>query len=290
MKNKAVVIDGKKLPRTRLPYNWYEFGWIRNVEEEEHINFCNTSIYQILPLKYLIKVLLNKKLRFNNILKSWEDPYELFFLKQNISLEGKSIASTLSEQCKNLYGQCWSLNEDSDAMWRIYSRDKEGVRIKTSIIKMIKALDQARGMLFVGAYFGKVEYKDKNSILKWMEQKLKEGSGELFKALTDSLFIKRFEFVHENEVRFIINNVKSESYDNIYDDHIDLKVDPFDFIEEIALDPRIGEEDFKDLKFLLSTIAKDIPIHKSDLYSFSSEQYNISYTPLQIELIQHNKE
>ncbi len=282
MKNKAVIIDGKKLPRTILPYNWHELGEIRNVVDEAQSNFCNTSIYQILPLKYLIKVLLNKKMRFNNILKSWEDPYELFFLKQNISVEGKSIASILSEQCKNLYGQCWSLNEDSDAMWRIYSSDKEGVRIKTSIIKMIQVLDQTRGMQFVGSYFGRVEYKNKNSILEWMEQKLKEGNGKLFRALTDSLFIKRLEFSHENEVRFIIDNSNSESYDNIYDDHIDMKVDPFDFIEEIALDPRLDEADFKDLKFLLSKIAKDIPIHKSDLYSFSSEQYNISHTPLHI--------
>lgn len=288
-----VIVAKKNKPKIMPPYNWYELGSIRNVSEEEQIQFCNTSIYQILPVKYLIKILLNERLRFNNILKSWEDPYELFFLKQDISIEGTSIASLISKQRQNLYGQCWSLNKDSDAMWRIYSFDKEGVRIKTSLIKMIQVLNQTRGMGFVCAYFGKVEYKDKKSILEWMNQRLQGGSGELFKSFTDSLFIKRIEFMHENEVRFIISNSNdesNESYDNIYDDHIDMKVDPFNFIDEIALDPRLNEEDFEERKYLLSKIAKSIPIHKSDLYSFSSQNYDIPLTPLQIEVIVHDKQ
>lgn len=103
--NIDVIVTKKKKPKILPPYNWYELGSIRNVSEEEQIQFCNTSIYHILPVKYLIKILLNERLRFNNILKSWEDPYELFFLKQDISIEGKSIASLISQQRQNLYGQ-----------------------------------------------------------------------------------------------------------------------------------------------------------------------------------------
>ena len=175
-------------------------------------------------------------------------------------------------------------------MWRIYSSDKEGVRIKTSLIKMIQVLNQTRGMRFVYPYFGKVEYKDKKGVLEWMNQRLQGGSGELFKSFTDSLFIKRIEFMHENEVRFIISNSHEESNDNIYDDHIDMKIDPFNFIDEIALDPRLNEEDFEERKILLSKIARNIPIHKSDLYSFSSQNYDIPKTPLQIEVIVHDKQ
>ena len=292
MKKYDAIITKKKLPKNMPPYNWYELGSIRNVPEDEQINFCNTPIYQILPVKYLIKILLNEKLRFNNIMKSWEDPYELFFLKQNISVERESVASLISKLRQNLYGQSWSLNKDSDAMWRIYSFDKEGVRIKTSFLKMIQVLNQTRGMLFVYPHFGKVEYKDKKSILEWMNQRLQEGSGKLFTTLTDSLFIKRIEFMHENEVRFIIsnNNTEStESYENIYDDHIDMKIDPFNFIDEIALDPRLNDEDFEERKILLSKIAKNIPILKSDLYSFNSQNYDIPHSPLQVEVIVHDK-
>lgn len=291
MKKYGAIITKGKLPKNMPPYNWYELGSIRNVPEEEQIKFCNTPIYQILPIKYLIKILLNKKLRFNNILKSWEDPYELFFLKQNFSIEGRSIASIISEQRKALYGQCWSLNKDSDAMWRIYSHNKDSVRIKTSFLKMIQVLNQARGMLSIrSTYFGRVEYKNQKNILEWMNQILQGGSGNLFTSLADSLFIKRSEFIHENEVRFIINSsTRTAEDENIHDDHIDMKVDPFIFIDEIALDPRLNDEDFEERKILLSKIAKNIPIHKSDLYSFNSQNYNIPYTPLQVEIIVHDK-
>lgn len=72
------------------PYNWYELGPIRNVSEEDQLEFCNKPIYQILPVKYLIKIIRNQKLRFNNIVRSWEDPYELFLLKQNIEIDSWS--------------------------------------------------------------------------------------------------------------------------------------------------------------------------------------------------------
>lgn len=178
-------------------------------------------------------------------------------------------------------------------MWRIYSHDKGSVRIKTSFLKMIQVLNQTRGMPFVYAYFGKVDYKDRESLLEWMNQRLLGGSGVFIKSIIDSLFIKRLEFIHENEVRFIISNNKSEStkaYDNIYDDHIDMKVDPFNFIEEITLDPRLNDEEFEESKNNLSKIAKDIPIHKSDLYSFNSRNRNIPQTPLYIEAIVHEKQ
>lgn len=47
-----------------------------------------------------------------------------------------------------------------------------------------------------------------------------------------------------------------------------MQVDPFNFIEEIALDPRLSDEDFEDRKILLSSITGSVPICKSDLYSF----------------------
>ena len=38
-------------------------------------------VYKYIPLKYLLSMLKNKKLRIDKI-TTWEDPYENFFLKE----------------------------------------------------------------------------------------------------------------------------------------------------------------------------------------------------------------
>lgn len=91
------------------PYNCAELGFIKNVPMTEQSAFCSTPVYQILPVKYLIKVFRNKMLRFNNILQAWEDPYELFMFKQKFTIEGFSNCSISLDLQKKYYGQCWSL-------------------------------------------------------------------------------------------------------------------------------------------------------------------------------------
>lgn len=76
-------------------------------------------------------------------------------------MEGRSYKERLNHQCMRYYGQCWSLTKDSDAMWRIYSNHKDGVRIKTTVGKLISELEQTRGMIAVVPYFGKVKYYSK---------------------------------------------------------------------------------------------------------------------------------
>ena len=201
-----IVVDEKGKPKDMPPYNWYELDSIKNVSEDGQIAFCNKPIYQILPVKYLIKIIRNQKLRFNNIMRSWEDPYELFLLKQNIEIESWPKNHFSFRLLNNYYGQCWSLTEDSDAMWRI----KESVRIKTSVIKIINVLDQTRGMKRYVPYFGKVDYKNTVGVVDWMKEALEGGSGNLLKAFADSLFIKRSELAHENEVRFIVSKPINE--------------------------------------------------------------------------------
>ena len=264
-------------------YNWKELGLAKNVADEQQKEFCDTSIYQILPVKYLLKILRNQSLRFNNIVISWEDPYELFLLKQKIHIEGRGESVCNTRLLYNYYGQCWSLQRESDAMWRIYSRDREGVRIKTSVLKMIKVLDQTRGMMWTCPLFGRVSYHTQNEISDWINMVSENGSGNMYSSFSESLFIKRSEFEHENEVRFIILNGNLENDPvpkNVHSDHIEMPIDPYDFIEEIALDPRLSDDDFLDRKTVLSSICKNIPISKSDLYAFESKDLYLKETPM----------
>ena len=65
----------------------------------------------------------------------WDDPFENFFLRSRVrGPNGEEIS--IESIAENWYGQCWTLNEDTDAMWRIYSHDKEGVKVRTTIRKL----------------------------------------------------------------------------------------------------------------------------------------------------------
>ena len=53
-------------------------------------------------------------------------------------------------------------------MWRIYSPDKESVRIKTTVGKMIEVLNQTRGMMWIEPIFGVVKYLPQDKITEWL--------------------------------------------------------------------------------------------------------------------------
>lgn len=75
-------------------------------------------IYKYIPLKYVLQMLKSRQMYFSKV-KSWEDTYENFFLKQDFRIDGKMLsADNLAE---HVYGQSWTLLAESDAMWRIYS-------------------------------------------------------------------------------------------------------------------------------------------------------------------------
>jgi len=53
----------------------------------------------------------------------WDDPFENFLYQAHLeSADGNPVSITGLRM--RLYGQCWSLLPESDAMWRIYSPEK----------------------------------------------------------------------------------------------------------------------------------------------------------------------
>ena len=84
-------------------------------------------MYKYIPLEYVLNMLETKVMRFDNI-KRWEDVYENFVNNEEIRL----LKSSKEEMFPSVYyGQSWTVQEESDAMWRIYSRDKNAVRVQT---------------------------------------------------------------------------------------------------------------------------------------------------------------
>lgn len=261
-------------------YNILELGEVKNVEMKDYKEFFSTSIYMILKLDYLLNIFKNNELYFSNIYQSWEDPYELFLLRHNCYVDGVLIRDHYLKVAKRMYGQSWSLLRDSDALWRIYSRDKMSVRIKTSFGKMLNVIKQASGIMWCAPGFGKVKYMNINDINMWVNDLVEQGTGVYDMSFMNSLFIKRNEFLHEQEIRFVLWLSGESSYKNTFSLH----VNPFDLIEEIAFDPRLKENEYQSKKKDINTIIENkIPIIKSDLYAFDKLTIDLKSTPIVLE-------
>lgn len=275
-------------------YNERELGPIRNCRKLKYPNVLDIPIYQYLPFEYALQVVESRKIRFGNIWDSWEDSYELFMHKQEYIYNGVSISDKLQEQGSNTYGQCWSLTKETDAMWRIYSPQKNSVRIQTTIGKMIQVLDQTRGMTeiegdkVVASYqtsFGFVRYRERQVIDRWIVFHQNIGLMELFEKCLNSCFIKRNEFSHENEFRFIISthNFSNSCNPIIHRKELFLPITLESFIDEIVFDPRLSEDSYRQNKSKLLAKCNSLNITKSQLYDFSKNTILIVDKPIQLK-------
>ena len=167
-------------------------------------------VYKYIPLKYLILLVENKELRIDKVSK-WEDPYENFFLKSNFykyaSFYKKNIQVHTDDIINRTYGQSWTMREESDAMWRIYSNkgDIENIAIRVKIkidnlFNIVYTSDECMATTSIGP----VNYKTDDEITHWM-QGLNNIDSEFPNFAEQSLFIKRIPFAHEEEVRIIIS-------------------------------------------------------------------------------------
>lgn len=244
-------------------------------------------VYKYIPLKYLILLVVNKKLRIDKVAK-WEDPYENFFLKSNFytyaSFYKKNIQVHTDDIRNRTYGQSWTMKEESDAMWRIYSNNDDIKNINKNDIKSINEddikniavririkIDNLFNIVYTSdecmatTSIGRINYMTDDEITNWM-QGLGNINSEFPKYAEQSLFIKRIPFAHEEEVRIIISkDTQTPAEEFLLYDIPDLNV-----IEEFTLDPRLEEKGEKKIIQKLEDIGVDShKIKKSSLYEFT---------------------
>jgi len=214
-----------------------------NFTEEEH----DKPIYRIISLKRLTELFDSSK---NTLVHPslWEDPYENFILKSKVKLLSGEIAEYTYHE--NFYGQCWTLNQSSDAMWRIYSKDNHGIRIKTTVRKLLSSL------YYGGAHkpdmsciVGKVQYLSQEKLEHFANNIYSNGSLKkeyLFK----SLLVKRKAFSHEKEVRVLYYDMKR----NVDGQVFNYELNPHEFIEQLMVDPRLSVKDANEFKTKIKKI------------------------------------
>ena len=243
------------------------------VEHFKHRNYLyldnldkDTPIYRVLPFETLLELLNESKLTLVKT-KLWEDPYENYLLKCNAFLsDGTPVGiEHLQEQ---LFGQCWTLTPESDALWRIYSYETKGIRIKTTINKLFNVVfDKHSRSSLINSFIGKVRYASKQAIQNHFSQPqnttpiMSDTSAQL---MIDAQLWKRAEFQHENEIRvlYYVDSRHNDRLSNIKK----FDIIPNDLIDEITLDPRIAERNRHIYTETLKKLGYTGAISKSELY------------------------
>jgi hypothetical protein len=100
------------------------------------MSHIDRPVYRIISVKRVIELFQRRQ---NVLVKPslWDDPFENFILNSHILIEGRKL--TLRSR-NYVYGQCWTRHAASDAMWRIYSPEKNGVRIRSTPRRLAEGL------------------------------------------------------------------------------------------------------------------------------------------------------
>ena len=227
----------------------------------------DTPIYRVFTKHWLFEALKDSK---NTLVKPklWDDPFENFIFN-SVAHTKSGTGVHFSTIRENYYGQCWTLSsEESDALWRIYSPNKDGFRIKSTIRKLFDTFYDTKHKWAMLAFFvGKIDYQKEIDIRRFfenpdnLEQFVFDTSGN---GQVETLLIKRMEFKHENELRLIFSAHK---------DWYDISIDTYDFpidinlhYEEILADPRMDNGDYNNVVRELKNLGYVNSIEKSNLY------------------------
>ncbi len=226
-------------------------------------------IYRIVSIERLIELYKKKE---NTLLNpdTWDDPYENFILKSKVRMASGEIREYGFHT--HFYGQCWSLHKASDAMWRIYSKDQCGVRIRTTVRKLANSLsDSGVKLPDVTCYIGKVRYLTSKDLKDYSNSAylVYEDGSFAVDGLFKSLLVKRKAFSHEKEVRLIYGDVTS---DNSTNNMFVYKFDPHQTIDQLMLDPRLTYSQYIENKSRIKTEAEaKCKIMRSLLYAAPEE-------------------
>lgn len=137
------------------------------------------------------------------------DPFEGSYTKHNKEMRQQIYQGDIPEEVlrslyefvrnnrQNIMLSCWHRNEhESAAMWRLYSRESDGIAIRTDFDSLSKSLTGV-----ADTYIGSVSYVDYTSTF------IREDN------LLAPFIYKRKSFEHEREVRALIARLPSHNGD-----------------------------------------------------------------------------
>ena len=233
------------------------------------------KLYKFIPFKYVKRILENSSMPIKRI-DGWEDCYENYFLKNNFVIGINPF--DLKKISRKFYGLCFSILEESDAMWRIYSDvkglssgrmdalDNVGIRIcvrPEQLYQMVPVRTDVKGM----SYIQRVRYTTKANMESEMAAANPYDLNGIADKIKASFFTKRIEFSHEKEVRYIFVTSRYHKAKSI-----DMSLNPLAFFEEFTVDPRLTKSQFCEIRKELTKLGVALEkINQSSLYKFDQK-------------------
>ena len=216
------------------------------------------NLYRYISLAQFISMVESKKIFLNKV-KNWEDPWEVPDDQIPLQLADGSIEQHDSLIAATTVGQCWTYEKDSDAMWRIYSPDRQGIMIEANANSFMEINNLREAVLAKVMY-----YSDKESYIK-LRNEISENFSYQY---AGDMALKRDAFKHENEIRLL---VCLQMYGDIKEalevKNMSFEFDPLSFIKSITFDPRADDWYVNTMKLYCYSKGFTCPIEKSSLYS-----------------------
>ena len=140
---------------------------------------------------------------------SWDDTYEAFHVREIIRNTLKGNFPTIADRMldalvehthQSMYAQCWTTLQESDALWRIYSPERDGVRISVNREQLVDYLRRQIPTLVSD----RVSYCAAKEVVGRINHSFRQQlrTGVPLRVLLDRAYLyKRLEFNHEHEFR-----------------------------------------------------------------------------------------
>ncbi len=243
----------------------------RYYEEGRAKNFINgltrdDILYRYFPLDRFLKMLSDRQWALVKF-SEWEDPFENFVYSAQVTSKA-GIPVDLTNLRDSVFGQCWSLHQETDALWRIYSPNKSAVKVRVRASALFDSLYGTGEGTVLHLFFGKVMYKCVADIEALMKDQAAIHKG-LFSTdgagMIEYLLVKREEFSHENEARLIYQTETRDPRNK--DKMLIFPLDPNSIVEEVVLDPRLSDSDATQTRNKIKAAGFVGDVRKSDLYA-----------------------
>lgn len=225
-----------------------------NFQNEEGTIDYNTPIYRIFSLDRLLEALKDKQFCLVKP-EAWDDPYENFVLNsKGITKNNIEVGLEPIKEC--YYGQCWSLKEECDGLWRNYTsnscvtcnseafKNRHGKhpisgKVKTTVGKLMNAFYNENNRFHSLCYYiGKVKYVGDDDIKEVVKNAMKVATCQDNYWQMMTLLIKRKPFEYENEVRLLYYKTDQDDLGDLFK----FNINPDELIDEIILDPWVKSE------------------------------------------------
>lgn len=243
----------------------------------------NTKIWRYISLSKFIHMVDTKELFLSRVSKL-NDPHEGTYTKLSKILWEKFCSSNIipGEATKAIqnfarkisdytYVNCWYMDdEDSEAMWRLYCGDNEGVAIQTKYNKLEQFSIES------DLHISMIRYIDYEKEFFGLNEDKKFRQGSIPFNFFDPFIHKRKSFSYEHEVRLIkqdIEDIASKFENNtelLPPDGISINFNLEDFVEKIYIHPYANDWFFDVVN---SIINRYIPKMKAEWSPIKKEPF-----------------